>query len=134
MADHLRAGVGDVGEYAGGPQEDVIFDFSPCVNRDVVLDLDVVPDYHIVGDLTVLTEDTALSDLHPFHDVGEVPNLRAGPYFTWLVYNRGWVNEIGFIRWYRLHGHRHLPVALQRFLPGVQDPIEIDKRQRKVVV
>src|SRR5690625_2395006 len=62
LAVDLRAGVGHVGQYAAGPQEYIIFKFTSCIDRYVVLDLypaphpdtlayiDVLPDYTFPAD------------------------------------------------------------------------------------
>lgn len=73
-ADDLGAGVGDVGENAGGAEENVVLDGGAGVDGDVVLDFDVVADENAVGDHGVLTEGAALADFGTAANVGKVPD------------------------------------------------------------
>ena len=87
----LRARVGDVGQDARGPEEDIIFNDGAGVDGDVVLNLDVVPDLHAVRDHGVLAENAAFADDCAGADVGEVPDLRACTDGGSVINNRGGV-------------------------------------------
>jgi hypothetical protein len=67
-------GVGDVGEDAGGAQENVVLDGGACVDGDVVLNFDVVADEDAVGDHGVLAKGAVGADFGTAADVGEVPD------------------------------------------------------------
>src|SRR5438093_679178 len=79
LARDEAAGVGDVGEDARRPAEDVVLQLDTLVDRDVVLDLAVVPDPRPGHDDDVLAQGAALTDDGPRHDVAEVPDLGALP-------------------------------------------------------
>ncbi len=73
-ADDLGAGIGDVGEDAGGAEEDIVLDVGAAVDGDVVLDFDVLADGDAVCDHGVLAEGAVGTDFGTAADVGEVPD------------------------------------------------------------
>ena len=75
----LRARVGDVGQHAGGAEENVILDHRARVDRHVVLRLHVASDGDAVGNEGVLPENAFIADYCSGADVGEVPDFCAGP-------------------------------------------------------
>lgn len=94
VADHLRAGVGDVGQDAGRAEEDVRFDGDAFIDRDIVLDLDVVAYDHVVADVDVLAKDATSAQFCAGLDVGEVPDPSAIANCDIVVDITGFVNEI----------------------------------------
>ena len=76
---HLAAGVGHVCQHAARPEEHVVLDHGPSVDRDVVLDLDVVSDDDVVADIHVLPQRAAPPDAGARLNVAEVPDGRALP-------------------------------------------------------
>lgn len=63
----------DVGEYAGRAAEDIVLEFYPFIDRNIVLDADAVPYFYVVGNIYILPEGAFLSEGCPLLHVAEVP-------------------------------------------------------------
>src|SRR5712664_2668701 len=96
LARDVAARVHHVGEHAGGPAEDVVFQLDALVNRDVVLDLDVVADFRPGHHDDVLAEVAALAVHGAGHDVRKVPDLGAAADYRSVVDIAGLVCEIAY--------------------------------------
>jgi hypothetical protein len=71
------AGVDDIGEDAGGAEEDIVLAGDAGINGDVVLHFHIVAEHHLGGDDDVLSEVAVFADDGAGHDVGEVPDFCA---------------------------------------------------------
>ena len=98
MAIHLATRIGHVGKYAGGTEENIIFDDCAGVNRNIVLDLDVTSDDYIFSNLAVLSKDTSLSDFCALQDMRVVPDLGARADFAWFIDDCGGVGKVSLFR------------------------------------
>src|SRR4029450_254925 len=56
--------------------EDIIFEFHPRVDRDVILNLDVIAQHHVRSHMHVLAQNTALPNARPGHHMAKMPDLR----------------------------------------------------------
>ena len=74
---YRTAGVDDIGEDAGGAEEDIVLAGDAGIDGDVVLHFHVVAEYDLGGDDDVLSEVTVFADDCAGHDVGEVPDFCA---------------------------------------------------------
>ena len=71
------AGVDDIGEDAGGAEEDIVLAGDAGIYGDVVLHFHVVAEYDFGRDDDVLSEVAVFADHGAGHDVGEVPDFCA---------------------------------------------------------
>jgi len=71
------AWVDDIGEDAGGAEEDIVLAGNASINGDVVLHFHVVAEYYLGGDDDVLSEVAVFANDGAVHDVGEVPDFCA---------------------------------------------------------
>lgn len=76
-SDDCASGVDDIGEDAGGAEEDIVLTGDTGINGDVVLHFHVVAEHDLGGDDDVLSEVTVFADDGAGHDVGEVPDFCA---------------------------------------------------------
>jgi hypothetical protein len=97
---------------------DVVLQLHAGVQRDVVLDLDVIADMHPRRHMHVLSEDALLPNMRVFHDVREVPDLRAAANFARRVHDGGRMHVVrpplAFVERHRL------PMGADRFPGSVQ--------------
>lgn len=91
------SGVGDIGEHAGRPEEDILFTNHPSVETDVVLNLAVSTQSHIWTDDNVLANVAVFSQIGAGHDVAEVPD------FASLANQGSFVNDGRFMGKVVLH-------------------------------
>ncbi len=71
----LTPGIGDIGQHAGGAEEDVIFDLGACVDGNVILHFDIRSNLNIIGNHGVLSKDATAPNHSTRADVGKVPNF-----------------------------------------------------------
>src|ERR1043166_256973 len=90
----LCPGVHDIRKDTRRPTEDIVFEFHPRINRDVVLNLDVIPNDHIRRHMHILPENAALPNASPDHHMAKMPDLRPSTNGTWLVDIRTWMDII----------------------------------------
>src|SRR2546430_611294 len=84
----------NVSIYEGIELEDVVFEFDPFIDGDVVLNLDVVADPGSRHDDDVLAEIAPFADHRARHHVGEVPDLGAVPGHRSVIDVAGFVREV----------------------------------------
>jgi hypothetical protein len=98
VAFDLAPRIGDVGQDAAGAEEDVIFDYSACVDGYVVLHLDVRADNDVIGDHGVLTKDAVITDGSARANVGEVPNFCSITNSDAVINDGGGMRGVGHTR------------------------------------
>jgi len=90
----LAAGIGDVGQNTGRPQEDVVLNRGSRIDRDVVLNLDVVADDNPTSHIDILPEDAILPNPGPSQYMTKVPDLGASADNGSIIDIRGLVREV----------------------------------------
>lgn len=76
-SDDSASWVDDIGEDAGGAEEDIVLAGNAGINGDVILHFHVVAEHDLGGDDDVLSEVTVFANDGTGHDVGEVPDFCA---------------------------------------------------------
>ena len=89
----MAARIDDVGEDTGGSEEDVVLANDPGVKGDIVLHFHVVAQHHLGRDNNVLTNVTVFTDYRTGHDMGKVPDFRAGTDDATGIDDGGWMGE-----------------------------------------
>ena len=104
-------------------EKNVILYIHAGINRNIILDFDIVPERGAAVDVHILPDDTTLSNLCSFHDMGEVPDLRAFANLSTLIDVSGFMHEIlrlGF-RLYVWYGEVNSS-SRKCALAGIKDP------------
>jgi len=74
---HLRPGVGDIGQYTGRAEEDVVLDFRAGVDGDIVLHFDIIANADSASHHGVLAKIAAFANHRSVANMGKVPNFGA---------------------------------------------------------
>jgi hypothetical protein len=81
-------------ENTGRATEDIVFDFNPFVDRNIVLNPDAIPNAGVVSNVHILAQRTIRSDDSSLLDMAEMPNSRSGADMDAVIDVTALVNEI----------------------------------------